>query len=95
MDLINKGRMECLICFEPFESDIAYIPDLNCSCVFIVHTNCWIKWGKGCMYHRQVDPEPEPEPEPPRETNQTSIIRCYIYFFLILTISQFVKFLFI
>jgi hypothetical protein len=45
----------CLICLEPFEENEALIPDLQCSCLLIVHEKCWEPWSGECLYCRQTD----------------------------------------
>ena len=60
--------MKCLICLSPFESDEAYIPELECSCVFVTHYECWEEWEKvgNCLYCRPsyviIQPPPPPNP---------------------------------
>ena len=46
--------MKCIICLSPFESDEAFIPELDCSCTFITHHECWEEWEKigDCLYCR-------------------------------------------
>ena len=44
--------MECPICLTTFETDAALIPQLVCSCVFVVHPDCWLKWNQACLYCR-------------------------------------------
>ena len=48
--------MKCIICLSPFEMDDAHIPDLACSCVIVVHYDCWLEWSKvgECLYCRPV-----------------------------------------
>lgn len=48
--------MKCIICLSPFEMDDAHIPDLICSCVIVVHYDCWLEWSKvgECLYCRPV-----------------------------------------
>ena len=47
--------MECPICLTNFDSDSALIPELNCSCVFVVHEECWNKWTNDCLYCRNQE----------------------------------------
>ena len=47
--------MECPICLTNFDSDSALIPELNCSCVFVVHEQCWSKWTNDCLYCRNQE----------------------------------------
>jgi len=47
--------MDCPICLTNFDSDSALIPELNCSCVFVVHEECWNKWTNNCLYCRNQD----------------------------------------
>jgi len=44
--------MDCPICLTNFDSDSALIPELNCSCLFVVHEECWNNWTKKCLYCR-------------------------------------------
>lgn len=46
--------MNCIICLEPFETQYAFIPELNCECMFITHDECWLKWTGDCLYCRKV-----------------------------------------
>ena len=67
-----EGR-PCLICLEPFEENEALIPDLECSCLLIVHEKCWEPWSGECLYCRQTDegrilPVPVPVPVQVRQT---------------------------
>jgi hypothetical protein len=62
----------CPICLEAFEENEALIPELECSCLLIVHEKCWEPWSGECLYCRQTE-EP-PNLEPPiqiRQINQT------------------------
>jgi hypothetical protein len=52
--------MECPICLTTFETDEALIPQLQCSCVFVVHPECWIKWNQACLYCRNGIDHDEP-----------------------------------
>lgn len=44
--------MDCCICLNEFETDYAYIPELPCSCIIIVHEECWERWNGRCLYCR-------------------------------------------
>jgi|LakMenEpi03Aug12_release.lakeMendotaPanAssembly.Ray.scaffolds.fasta_scaffold841821_1 hypothetical protein len=46
--------MNCIICLQTFETNYAYIPILNCDCIFITHNECWDKWTGDCLYCRKV-----------------------------------------
>lgn len=61
--------MKCIICLSSFENNEAFIPELDCSCVFVTHYECWEEWEKvgNCLYCRQSQPRPQIllEPIPP------------------------------
>lgn len=61
-----EGR-PCLICLEPFEENEALIPELDCSCLLVVHEKCWEPWSGECLYCRQT----EEVPFVPVQLNQT------------------------
>ena len=46
--------MNCIICLEPFETYYAFVPELNCECIFITHEDCWSKWTGDCLYCRRI-----------------------------------------
>ena len=46
----------CPICLCDFESDYAFIPELQCSCVYYLHQECWNKWNNTCIYCRENTP---------------------------------------
>jgi hypothetical protein len=58
--------VQCLICLEPFEENEALIPELECSCLLIVHEACWEPWSGECLYCRQIE-----EYIPPVQINQS------------------------
>ena len=62
----------CIICLEPFEENEALIPELDCSCLLIVHEKCWEPWSGECLYCRQAE-EPQYIP-PPLQINQSVYI---------------------
>jgi len=49
---MEEKSLECSICFSEFIEDSAYIPVLDCSCILIVHEECWNKWTGICIYCR-------------------------------------------
>jgi hypothetical protein len=60
----------CPICIEPFEENEALIPELDCSCLLIVHEKCWEPWSGECLYCRQTREIVEP-PIEIHQLNQT------------------------
>jgi len=64
----------CPICLEPFEENEALIPELDCSCLLIVHEKCWEPWSGECLYCRQTDEAPIIVEPVPLQLNHTVYI---------------------
>lgn len=80
----------CIICLSDFSSDEAFIPALRCSCVIVVHKECWDQWTGACLYCREYAHAPiYIEIERPRQ-NPLDLIRvCLLYLVLLVFITWF------
>jgi hypothetical protein len=72
----------CKICLLDFETDHAFIPELDCDCILIVHEECWERWNETCIYCREPRIVEVIAIAYPQERIQTSY--CYIYTVLFL-----------
>ena len=88
--------MDCPICLTNFDSDSALIPELNCSCVFVVHEECWNKWTNNCLYCRFQPVYIMPQSRRLYQQSlslkcRSSVMLCLLYFMFIFYLFIFTK----
>ena len=82
----------CIICLSDFNSDEAFIPALRCSCVIVVHKECWDQWTGACLYCREYAHGTLPiyiEIERPQQSPLDLIRICLLYLVLLAFITWF------
>jgi hypothetical protein len=88
--------MKCIICLSNFETNEALIPELRCSCILVVHEECWDQWTGACLYCREYPEQPQIHViEIHRPPNFIQISVCYFVLLILITWIQYYTRMFI